>query len=49
MKDRNGNILDEEKFFGPLYAYVVNDDVTDIDISGKSLWITDSSNQRNFV
>ena len=27
MKDRNGNILDEERFFGPLYAYVVNDDV----------------------
>ncbi len=49
MKDRNGNILDEERFFGPLYAYVVNDDVTDIDISGKNLWITDCSNQRSFI
>lgn len=49
MKDRNGNILDEERFFGPLYPYVVNDDVTDIDISGKALWVTDCSNQRSSI
>ena len=46
MKDRCGNIVDEEKFFGPLYPYISNDDVTDIDFSGKELWITDCNNTR---
>lgn len=46
MKDRCGNIVDEEKFFGPLYPYISNDDVTDIDFSGNELWITDCNNTR---
>ncbi|MCR4782707.1 MAG: CpaF/VirB11 family protein [Lachnospiraceae bacterium] len=49
MKDRNGNIIDEAKFFGPLYSYVINDDITDIDYSGKELWVTDCNNIRTKI
>ena len=49
MKDRIGNIIDEEKFFGPLYPFTSNDEVTDIDFSGEELWITDCNNTRTRI
>ncbi len=42
-----------DRYFGPLYPYVVNDEITDIDISESAdtgevncIWLTDSKNRR---
>lgn len=32
--------------FGPLWAYVENDEITDIDYNGRDLWITNTANER---
>lgn len=32
--------------FGPLWEYVADDEVTDIDFNGKDLWITNTANER---
>ena len=34
------------EFFGPLYPYIVNDDITDVDFDGRRLWVTDCRNHR---
>ena len=34
-------------FFGPLYPYIIDDDVTDVDYNGREVWITDSDNCRH--
>ena len=46
-------ISDTEKYFGPLYPFVVNDDITDIDLNDQKLfgeetflWLTNSQNMR---
>lgn len=32
--------------FGPLWAYVEDDEITDIDFNGRDLWITNTANER---
>ena len=32
--------------FGPLWLYVENDEITDIDFNGRDLWITNTANER---
>lgn len=45
MKSRN--LIEETRdFFGLLYPYVQDNDITDIDYNGKDLWITYSNNYR---
>jgi len=39
----------EPKYFGDLWKYVNNDEVTDIDFNGTDLWITDSQNTRTAI
>lgn len=39
-------IRETEEYFGPLYPYIKNEKITDIDISNGMVFITDSSNQR---
>ena len=34
-------------FFGPLYPYIIDDDVTDVDYNGREVWLTDSNNCRH--
>lgn len=36
----------EADYFGPLWRYVKNERVTDIDYNGRQLWITDVGNER---
>ncbi len=35
--------------FGPLWRYVRNDKITDIDYNGNQLWITDVENERYLI
>lgn len=42
-------IRETEEYFGPLYPYVRNEKITDIDISNGMVFITDSTNQRKRV
>ena len=35
--------------FGPLWKYVEDDEITDIDFNGTDLWITNTSNERTKV
>ncbi len=39
----------EPDYFGPLWRYVRNDKITDIDYNGSQLWITDVENERYLV
>lgn len=40
-------VIDEtEEYFGPLYEFVEDDSITDIDYNGSSIWLTDSNNTR---
>lgn len=39
-------IQESRDYFGPLYPYVLNEDITDIDFNGRELWLTDSKNTR---
>lgn len=44
---KNKNLIEETKeFFGVLYPYVCDDEVTDIDYNGSQLWLTYSNNYR---
>lgn len=38
-----------KEYFGPLWKYIQNDAITDIDYNGKELWITNSLNERYMV
>ncbi len=43
------SLLDEEEcraYFGPLFPYVNDDEITDIDYNGEELWLTNSKNHR---
>lgn len=35
--------------FGPLWSYVQDDEITDIDYNGRDLWITNTSNERKKI
>lgn len=39
----------EADYFGPLWRYVKNERITDIDYNGSQLWITDVGNERYLV
>ena len=39
----------EPKYFGPLYKYVVDDNITDADYNGTDLWTTDAQGRRTCV
>ena len=44
------NLIEETKdFFGVIYAYVCDDDITDIDYNGSKVWLTYSNNYRECV
>lgn len=38
-----------KEYFGPLWKYVQNDEITDIDYNGKELWLTNSLNEKYMV
>ena len=38
-----------KEYFGPLWKYVVNQDITDIDYNGKEIWLTNVYNERYLV
>lgn len=38
-----------KEYFGPLWKYICNDSITDIDYNGKELWITNNLNERYAV
>lgn len=46
MSEQIISITRPEEFFGPLYPYIKEDKVTDIDYNGSEVWITDSDNCR---
>lgn len=33
-------IKNQEEFFGPLYDYIIDDEITDVDWNGGELWLT---------
>lgn len=35
-----------KEYFGPLWKYVMNEDITDIDYNGRELWLTNTYNER---
>ena len=39
-------IVEDKDFFGPLYPYIVDTAITDIDYNGATLWITNAQNER---
>ncbi|MBQ7677051.1 MAG: type II/IV secretion system ATPase subunit [Lachnospiraceae bacterium] len=40
------NIDETEEYFGPLYPYVCDDAITDIDYNGTDVWLTNCENSR---
>lgn len=46
MEEKEKNIENESEYFGPLYPYVLDEDITDVDYNGKELWLTNSRNNR---
>ncbi|MCR5054089.1 MAG: pilus assembly protein, partial [Lachnospiraceae bacterium] len=40
------SIEEEKDYFGPLFPYVKDEEITDIDFNGRELWLTDSRNAR---
>ena len=42
----NLGIDESEDYFGPLYRFVRDDDITDVDFNGTDLWLTNSKNER---
>ena len=47
---KTNNLIEESsEFFGILYPYVCDDDITDIDYNGSKLWLTYSNNYRKCV
>ena len=39
MEEKEKNIENESEYFGPLYPYVLDEDITDVDYNGKELWL----------
>ena len=42
-------IKNQEEFFGPLYDYIIDDEITDVDWNGRELWLTYANNKREKV
>ena len=38
--------MDKASFFGDLYPYIIDNDITDVDTSGSEVWLTDCTNHR---
>ena len=38
--------MDKASFFGDLYPYIIDNDITDVDTSGSEVWLTDCRNNR---
>ena len=39
-------IDESEEYFGPLYQFVIDDEITDVDFNGHDLWLTNAQNER---
>ena len=37
---------ESEDYFGPLYPYIMDRDITDIDFNGREIWLTNCKNER---
>lgn len=46
MAETRSKVEITPEFFGPLYRYIEDDSITDIDYDGKKLWLSDTSNNR---
>lgn len=46
MAEGTAGVSITPEFFGPLYQYIEDDSITDIDYDGRRLWISDTSNRR---
>lgn len=46
MAETKGKLEISPEFFGPLYRYIEDDTITDIDYDGRRLWLSDTSNHR---
>ncbi|MQN01862.1 MAG: pilus assembly protein [Lachnospiraceae bacterium] len=46
MAEENGKVEISPEFFGPLYQYIEDDSITDIDYDGRRLWLSDTKNHR---
>lgn len=46
MAEQKGKVEISPEFFGPLYQFIQNEAITDIDFDGRRLWLSDTRNQR---
>ena len=35
-----------KEYFGPLWKYIVNEEITDVDYNGREIWLTNIYNER---
>ncbi len=47
MSDQLISLDNVSDFFGPLYSYIQDDSITDVDFNGKEVWVTDIMNKRH--
>ena len=46
MAEETAKVTITPEFFGPLYQYIEDDSITDIDFDGRKLWLSNTSNER---
>ncbi|MCI6648931.1 MAG: ATPase, T2SS/T4P/T4SS family [Lachnospiraceae bacterium] len=46
MAEEKEKVEISPEFFGPLYQYISDESITDIDFDGRRLWLSDTRNQR---
>ncbi|MBQ1843794.1 MAG: Flp pilus assembly complex ATPase component TadA [Lachnospiraceae bacterium] len=46
MAEETAKVTITPEFFGPLYQYIEDDSITDIDFDGRRLWLSNTSNER---
>lgn len=46
MAEETTKVVITPEFFGPLYQYIEDDSITDIDFDGRRLWLSNTSNER---
>lgn len=49
VQEKKDTLQLEPKYFGPLWEYIKDDDITDVDFNGTDLWITDTANRRKKI
>lgn len=49
VQEKKDTLQLEPKYFGPLWEYIKDDDITDVDFNGTDLWITDAKNRRKKI